>query len=276
MSDGHITITYEPVICTLTGKICSLEALARWNDPIHGEISPRIFVPVLEECRMIHLLDHFIMKQAAIDQYHHLQQEILQPPVILNLSRCDFELMDPCRELALLMEKYHLPHAYFQIEVTETALAQDEGIIAEAIRQFRSQGHPIILDNFGKGYSSLAALKKYAKDWGRDTISGRFHVRHANGNYLWKTFEVVFFQQKNHPYLLLCLRDFLFENQPHKENLLRNVMASYGFTRPTEDKGSNIGDAQLWRSLMHFSHRKLFWKDTEGRFLGASPAFLRN
>lgn len=275
MSDGHITITYEPVIRTLTGKICSLEALARWNDPIHGEISPRIFVPVLEECRMIHLLDHFIMKQAAIDQYHHLQQEILQPPVILNLSRCDFELMDPCRELALLMEKYHLPHAYFQIEVTETALAQDEGIIAEALRQFRSQGHPVILDNFGKGYSSLAALKKYAKDWGRDTISGRFHVRHANGNYLWKTFEVVFFQQKNHPYLLLCLRDFLFENQPNKENLLRNVMASYGFTSPTEDKGSNIGDAQLWRSLMHFSHRKLFWKDTEGRFLGANPAFLR-
>lgn len=91
MSDGHITITYEPVIRTLTGKICSLEALTRWNDPIHGEISPRIFVPVLEECRMIHLLDHFIMKQAAIDQYHHLQQEILQPPVILNLSRCDFE-----------------------------------------------------------------------------------------------------------------------------------------------------------------------------------------
>lgn len=116
--------------------------------------------------------------------------------------------------------------------------------------------------------------KKYAKNMWADTVSDLFRVRRPNGSYRWKTFEVVFFHQKKHPCLLICLRDFLFENQPDKEDVLRNVMASYGFTSPMEDKDSKIGDAQLWQSLMHFSHRKLFWKDTEGRFLGASPAFL--
>ncbi len=566
LHDGHITVCYEPVVRALTGKICSLEALARWDDPIHGLIPPQTFIPVLEECKKIHLLDHFIMKQAAIDQYHHRQQEIIQPPVILNLSRRDFTLMNPCRELGALTEKYHLPHSNFQIEVTETAFVEDEEAISSALRCFRAHGYAIILDNFGHGYSSLTALQHYAideisldrrffqefneetrkiltsivlmtknlgihiaaegvntlsqvqflrnigcekiqgdvvrqflpnaediasqlresfsietpvegqifnqagltnlitdtpvailmddgnifsllaaneaykkelhtaglssfkeanriieflptvlrdkirtlanqaissrkteemtcigegqyfhfhlktlagtnglylhraelrhlhsenkvrdntvhydrvvrnilhiyqdiylvdladnrievlesavsrypvgqrlhgimksfleyashhiheadrsrflrfiRDLGQqqqpshldpNTISGLFRVRQSNGNYRWKTFEVVFFRQKNHPCRLICLRDFLFENHPHKEELLRTVMASYGFNSFASNNNDSINDAQLWYSLMHFSHRKLFWKDKEGRFLGASPAFL--
>lgn len=102
-----------------------------------------------------------------------------------------------------------------------------------------------------------------------------FRVKMPNGGYHWKNFSLTAFQHTGRPCQLLCLRDFVFEELPDRNNLINTVMASYGFTTLPEDQERQITDAALWRTLTQFSHRKLFWKDKEGRFCGASPAFLR-
>lgn len=53
------------MIRSLTGKLCGMEALARWIDPERGMISPGVFVPILEEARLIHQLDQFVLNQSA-------------------------------------------------------------------------------------------------------------------------------------------------------------------------------------------------------------------
>lgn len=102
-----------------------------------------------------------------------------------------------------------------------------------------------------------------------------FRVKMPNGGYHWKNFSLTSFRYKDRPCQLLCLRDFVFEELPDRDKLINTVMASYGFTNLPADQESPITDAALWRTLTQFSHRKLFWKDRERRFCGASPAFLR-
>lgn len=102
-----------------------------------------------------------------------------------------------------------------------------------------------------------------------------FRVKMPNGGYHWKNFSLTTFRHEGRPCQLLCLRDFVFEELPERDTLINTVMASYGFTNLPENKESQITDAALWRTLTQFSHRKLFWKDRQGRFRGASPAFLR-
>lgn len=102
-----------------------------------------------------------------------------------------------------------------------------------------------------------------------------FRVKMPNGSYHWKNFSLTSFRYKDRLCQLLCLRDFVFEELPDRDKLINTVMAFYGFTNLPADQESPITDAALWRTLTQFSHRKLFWKDKQGRFRGASPAFLR-
>lgn len=90
-------------------------------------------------------------------------------------------------------------------------------------------------------------------------------------------------QQAQAPYLESLLEQQVFQQAgltnlvtlPDRDKLISTVMAFYGFTNLPADQESPITDAALWRTLTQFSHRKLFWKDREGRFCGASSAFLR-
>lgn len=61
LDEGHIKVYYQPVVRTLSGKLCSYEALARWEDPKFGFISPAVFVPTLENARLIGRLDAFMI-----------------------------------------------------------------------------------------------------------------------------------------------------------------------------------------------------------------------
>ena len=102
-----------------------------------------------------------------------------------------------------------------------------------------------------------------------------FRVKVPNGGFHWTNFSLTSFRYNEHPCQLLCLHDFVFEELPDRAKLINTVMASYGFTTLPEDQKRQLSDAALWQTLTQFSSRKLFWKDRDGRFCGASPAFLR-
>ncbi len=61
LEKGHIKVYYQPVVRSMTGKICGAEALARWEDPVYGRLMPNVFIPVLEQARLIHKLDIYVL-----------------------------------------------------------------------------------------------------------------------------------------------------------------------------------------------------------------------
>lgn len=164
IEQGHIQVYYQPVIRTMTGKLCGCEALARWIDPVKGTLSPGSFIPVLEESRLISRLDRHIIEEVAKLLRYQLENNIPMVPISVNLSRYDFMLMDPLAFVERIVEQYHIPRYYLRIEVTESVLVKNRHLLIDKLRQFHQSGYQVWLDDFGSAYSSLNVLQNYEFD----------------------------------------------------------------------------------------------------------------
>ena len=164
VNEDYIKVYYQPVVWSDSRELCGCEALARWVDPTYGFLSPGEFIPVLEEYRQIHKLDACVFEQVCRDMRACMDAGRTVVPVSLNFSRLDFELMDAVGLLEGLIEKYDIPKDYLHVEITESALTENLGVLEEAMQKLREDGFTIWLDDFGSGYSSFSVLKDYDFD----------------------------------------------------------------------------------------------------------------
>ncbi len=164
IENGYIRPYYQPVVWSKNSKLCGCEALARWIDPKYGFLSPGDFVPVLEEHRQIHKLDKCIFEMVCRDLADAIKENRPIVPVSLNFSRLDFELMDAVKEFEELVNKYNIPKDYLHVEITESALTDNLGLLKRSIEKLEKDGYALWLDDFGSGYSSLNVLKDYKFD----------------------------------------------------------------------------------------------------------------
>lgn len=164
VENGWIKVYYQPIVRTVTGKVCEFEALARWDDPRYGMLSPEIFVEVLEKAHLIHKLDTYVIHKAC-EMWRELNgsgNTVI--PVSVNLSRLDFELCDTFRVVEDATQAFGIPRQMLHVEVTESALNENPDQLIETVARFRSAGYQVWLDDFGSGYSSLNTLKDYVFD----------------------------------------------------------------------------------------------------------------
>ena len=164
VAQGWIKPYYQPVVWSKTGELCGVEALARWIDPNKGFLSPASFVPTLESTRLIHKLDACIFESVCRDIRYNLDNNLPVVPVSVNFSRLDFELMDAVGLLIELVDRYQVPKELLHVEITESALMDDLGVLTKAINRLKENGFALWLDDFGSGYSSLNVLKDYDFD----------------------------------------------------------------------------------------------------------------
>ena len=164
VKEGYVNVFYQPVMWTSDSQLCGCEALARWIDPEKGILLPKQFIPVLEECRQIHKLDRCVDETVCRQMRESMDAGKPVFPVSLNFSRLDFELMDAVKELEALVEKYQIPRHYLHIEITESALSENDEMLRAAIELLHDKGYALWLDDFGSGYSSLNVLKDYSFD----------------------------------------------------------------------------------------------------------------
>ena len=161
---GWIRPYYQPVVRTLTGKLCGWEALARWEDPTLGLLTPDKFIPALEDARLIHKLDSAIVRQVC-RQYRRCK-DIGEPtvPVSFNLSRLDFDLCDIFAVVEQAAHRYGVPRRMLNIEITETVLGTDPVFMTGMVDVFHNAGYQVWMDDFGSGYSTLNVLKDFDFD----------------------------------------------------------------------------------------------------------------
>lgn len=160
---GYIKVYYQPQV-TLEGRMHGFEALARWEDPVHGLMSPGIFIPVLEDYNLTYKIDLYLIEQIAKHMVIAKENNIPIMPVSFNLSRTDFIKVNIYEYLNKIVKQYDLKKDYFKIEITESTVMYDPDAIIKAIKNFRSHGYEVLMDDFGNAYSSLSTLREFDFD----------------------------------------------------------------------------------------------------------------
>ena len=164
MDYHYIQAFFQPVIRTISGNLCSFEALARWIDPDIGVIYPNEFIPVLEKIQAIHLLDICIIRQVCARIKKAITKGENVIPISVNLSRLNFTLCDIFSIADDIVTEFQLPHDLIHFEITESIMAEDFDLMKKIVDKFRDSGYQVWMDDFGSAYSSLNILKDFYFD----------------------------------------------------------------------------------------------------------------
>lgn len=152
---GEFVPYYEQQIDLKTGRLIGFEMLARWNSPRHGMVGPDIFIPIAEEIGVISELSERLIEQALSDA------KSWDPKLTLSVNISPLQLRDPwfAQRLLKMLVESNFPANRLEIEITETCLHENVGVVRTLITSLKNQGIKVSLDDFGTGYSSLSQLR---------------------------------------------------------------------------------------------------------------------
>ncbi|MFZ7091642.1 putative bifunctional diguanylate cyclase/phosphodiesterase [Primorskyibacter sp. 2E233] len=162
LDNGQIQPWFQPQVCTSTGNISGVEALARWIHPERGIVPPAQFLRCLEESGRMDRLNEVILQHSMTALRSWDQAGLDIPRVSVNFS--EVELRDPrlSERIQWEMDRFGLTPQRLGIEVLETVIASSpEGIVARNIVELGKLGCHIDLDDFGTGHASIAALRRF-------------------------------------------------------------------------------------------------------------------
>ena len=157
---GEFVPYYEQQIDLATGELTGFEMLARWHSPTLSNVSPEIFIPVAEEIGLIGELSENLIEQALEDAKRW------DAKLSLSINISPLQLRDPwfSQKLLKMLVRHNFPPQRLDIEITESCLHENIGVVRSIITSLRNQGVTISLDDFGTGFSSLAQLRSLPFD----------------------------------------------------------------------------------------------------------------
>ena len=163
---GELEVHYQPVIRLADGSLRGLEALLRWTHPRRGPIAPERFVPLAEETGLIVPIGTWALEQAARQAAYWLARGVLpaDSTVAVNVSGRQLAHDDLADIVEGILRRTRLAPDRLQLELTETALIENDGHAASSLARLRALHVRLSLDDFGTGYSSLAYLQRFPVD----------------------------------------------------------------------------------------------------------------
>ncbi|MCI6270277.1 MAG: GGDEF domain-containing phosphodiesterase [Lactobacillus delbrueckii] len=164
MDEGWLTAYFQPICSAKDGKTASYEALARWQDPEKGLVSPAAFIPVIEKHHLTYYLDMYMLREVVAKLQQWKKRGLDLKPVSVNLAHEDFEMPNLVEKINNLVTGAGFSRSLIKIEITERDLSNNTSRLKEQIDQLRSYGFEVWMDDFGSGYSSLNALNDYNFD----------------------------------------------------------------------------------------------------------------
>jgi diguanylate cyclase (GGDEF)-like protein len=157
---GEFELRYQPVVNLASKAIAGFEALIRWHHPEKGMVAPDQFIPMAEEIGLIIPIGEWVIRQACMTAARwpgHLN-------VAVNLSPVQFQSPGLLQVVVNALAASGLAPGRLELEITETILLQDSEATLVTLFRLRELGVRIAMDDFGKGYSSLAYLQRFPFD----------------------------------------------------------------------------------------------------------------
>jgi diguanylate cyclase (GGDEF)-like protein/PAS domain S-box-containing protein len=166
LDQGRLSVAYMAKVNAATRQVIGLEALARWHHPVHGQVSPNIFIPLAEDLKIIEEIDAFVLRRVAEDRRGYRGH---LPPVSINVSARrlhDNRFVDDVARLDLTGDE-------ISIELVETVLLDriDDRTL-DTLDRLRWRGITVEIDDFGSGHASILSLMQIKPEWLK--LDGRF------------------------------------------------------------------------------------------------------
>ncbi|MCR9268629.1 MAG: EAL domain-containing protein [Hyphomonadaceae bacterium] len=149
--ERELYLDFQPILNAQSQIVTSFEALARWNSPTLGAVSPEHFIPIAEQSGLITKLSPILLRRA-------LREAETWPETIslsINLSSLEVASMEHAQQLMRLIDQSSVNPRRVVFEITETAMMRESKNVLKVLEAFRKVGIRISLDDFGTGFSSL-------------------------------------------------------------------------------------------------------------------------
>lgn len=164
LEQGELEAWFQPKVDMPSGKIIGSEALVRWRHPTRGLLMPGSFMPLFERNGSVTEIDLHIFEQACKALRHWQERGLPVLPVSCNFSSLHFDKPDLPGRLSAIADRYHVPHACLEVEITESSIIHNPDAACEQLMQLKERGFMIAIDDFGSGYSSLGQLQRLMAD----------------------------------------------------------------------------------------------------------------
>lgn len=168
----EFNLVYQPQVAIADGRLRGFEALLRWRHPSVGDVPPGLFLPLLEEARLISRLGSWIYQQGASQRAAWKTLFAERTVLGVSLSGTQFAMPNLATELRQVLERHGLEPWQLEVEVTEDALTQNLDESRKQLRLLRDLGVRVALDDFGSSACSLG----YLRDLELDTLKLDRHL----------------------------------------------------------------------------------------------------
>src|SRR6056297_1200865 len=161
LDEGEFRMVYQPVVRLDTLELCGVEALLRWPHRDGYNVPPRDFIRVAEETGVIQHLSRFALSR-SVEALAEWQQRFDKAPwLAVNISGAQFREAEFVRDMSMLLHQYRIDPEHLHLEITEQVLIENLARNRDILEQLDEIGIPIVVDDFGIGYSSLAYIKNF-------------------------------------------------------------------------------------------------------------------
>ena len=160
LDEGQFTTVYQPQVDLKTGRVLGAEALTRWRHPQLGQVTPDEFIPIAERSRLIHRIFENCLRSALESAQHWRDQGLEVPVISVNVSAADLRRQDFVPIVRQVLAEIPIAPTELELEVTESMLLDDEDLFDVRLRQLRSAGVHIAIDDFGTRYTSFNILRR--------------------------------------------------------------------------------------------------------------------
>ncbi|MDO7927395.1 EAL domain-containing protein [Pseudomonas sp. KFB-139] len=163
--DGkNFSVVYQPQVYVADGRLRGFEALLRWQHASVGEVPPALFIPLLEETRLINRLGSWIFDQSAEQRQTWGRVFTSDLVVSVSISPTQFCMPNLAAELRRAIERFELQPGQLEVEITEASLVNNLSHSHKQLQQLRDIGVRVALDDFGVGDCSLSHLRNLQLD----------------------------------------------------------------------------------------------------------------
>lgn len=157
----EFTVHYQPKLSLLTGEITGVEALVRWNHPVHGMVSPVKFIPLAEETGLIAPIGELVLAESLTQLKRWVSHGYGAVSMAVNLSAAQFRDKGLLKTIRDTLDRSGVDPSLLDIEITESMVMGDVNAAIATLNSLRDMGVKISMDDFGTGYSSLSHLKRF-------------------------------------------------------------------------------------------------------------------